>query len=726
VDLSETAEAIGYKLLPYADDLGDWLLKTGVPAVEGFAHSFKQELGPVLRDAKTWVGDNKDELKDLGGEVVDVVIPAIRDLGGFVGDAVQFFSRLPGPIKSVGAEAAIAAVVIPKLSSAINGVTTSVGIGTTKLGGWRKALLMTAGIAGIGAIEEGARKGNKAVSLMGDALTGAFVGGTIGSTIPVIGTAIGAVGGAAVGAGIGLVKMHKAADQAGDSADGATPKIEGLQASLNQTTGAATRATRALILQKLQQDGISTSAGQLGIAQSDLIKSALGNKKAIERVNEAWEKNGNLLDGLTNQKVSDWLSSMRGSLSKSQQALKENNAALDGTDRKSKKAAESLSQVGKQRPQTDKWSALYTGDLNKSVRFTSNSAESMRQLLSGGPGKARANMGQFGGDLAHQLAGIRGRAGTAGVGIGNAIETGVHSGLSGIISNTVATIQAAIDAAHAAASHGGGKGGGGRGRGTGLPGNVIQGNFGGKGGYGQSLLDSMGGSGKKAAQIAGNSLLVGIVRGIKKGERDLHHVMQGLQEYIQTKTDKLNEILSDRDSFVQSFRDSFSESIFSAQNTDAEGNDIAPTIASMKAFASKQQANAHALADNIRSLLSKGLSRDLIQQLVGQGAAGAQQIAALATGTKQDIADFNASNRDVKDTLEGLGTDLYEALNPGTQDQIKLLQNQIDSGLRQEALLQKIADKQVEGEIKIKGTDLVISIRKVEKQTGKQYFVSPS
>jgi hypothetical protein len=41
-------------------------------------------------------------------------------------------------------------------------------------------------------------------------------------------------------------------------------------------------------------------------------------------------------------------------------------------------------------------------------------------------------------------------------------------------------------------------------------------------------------------------------------------------------------------------------------------------------------------------------------------------------------------------------------------------------------LLQKIADKQVEGEIKIKGTDLVISIRKVEKQTGKQYFVSPS
>jgi hypothetical protein len=54
-------------------------------------------------------------------------------------------------------------------------------------------------------------------------MTGAFVGGTLGSAIPVIGTAIGAVGGAAVGAGIGLFKMHKHADQAGDSAKPTRP-----------------------------------------------------------------------------------------------------------------------------------------------------------------------------------------------------------------------------------------------------------------------------------------------------------------------------------------------------------------------------------------------------------------------------------------------------------------------------------------------------------------------
>jgi hypothetical protein len=157
-----------------------------------------------------------------------VVIPAIRDLGGFVGDAVKFFSALPNPVKSATAELAIAAVVVPKLSGALNGLSSSVGLNTGRLVGWRKALLMTAGIAGIGAIEEGARKGNKAVSLMGDALTGAFVGGTVGSAIPVIGTAIGAVGGAAVGASIGLVKMHNAADRAGESSSDASPKIGNL------------------------------------------------------------------------------------------------------------------------------------------------------------------------------------------------------------------------------------------------------------------------------------------------------------------------------------------------------------------------------------------------------------------------------------------------------------------------------------------------------------------
>ena len=237
-----------------------------------------------------------------------------------------------------------------------------------------------------------------------------------------------------------------------------------------------------------------------------------------------------------------------------------------------------------------------------------------------------------------------------------------------------------------------------------------------------NLDDYRKGSAKgRQLEDGGNGLIVSIARGMKKGERTLKNVMGGLQDYIQAKTDKLNEILTDRSSFVSSFRDAFSESIFSAQFSDADGNAVPPTLARMMEFAKKQQANAKALSTNIRSLLGKGLSRDLIQQLIGQGQSGFDQIAALATGTAQDIAQFNAINGDIKSTLEGLGMDLYSALNPNAQSQIDLLTKQVESAQRQEALLQKIADgAEKETEIKIKGTDLVILLRKHERATGRR------
>jgi hypothetical protein len=499
--------------------------------------------------------------------------------------------------------------------------------------------------------------------------------------------------------------MHKGADAAGDSSADATPKIDGLAESLNQTTAATTRATKALILQKLQQDGVVSSAGQLGIATSDLIKASLGNQKAIDRVSKAWESQGSILDGLQTQKITDWIYGMRSAMGKAEKSVKDANAALDGTDRSAKRAGDSLRGVGKERPQTDKWSGLLIAALGDAVHQTGVKTDAMRGLLSTGPGKARANLAPFAANLRQQLSGLKDSAHTQGVGVGTQIKTGVHgrpevASVAGL-RRGAAGDRGGIAGAHRATA---------RAQRWWQEDRVPQRTS--RQGVQPRRLPRLHGRSRRARRaVAGSELLNGIVRGLKKGERDLHHVMQGLQDYIQAKTDKLNAILSDRSSFVQSFRDSFSESIFSAQNTDAEGNDVAPTLASMKAFAAKQQANAHALSANIKSLLSKGLSRDLIAQLVGQGAAGEQQIAALAAGTAQDIAQFNASNKDVKDTLEGLGADLYEALNPGTQDQIKLLQAQVDSAVRQEAILQKIADQHVEGEIKIKGTDLVIQIR---------------
>lgn len=729
VDMSELGESIGYKLLPYANDLGDWLLKDGVPALESMAHSAKQELGPELRNLSKWVGDNKDDFADLGAELVQTVIPAVRVVGGVAGDAVRFFVQLPGPVKSLGAEAAVAAMVIPKLSAAISGVNMAVGLGTTKLAGWRKGLLLAAGVGGMTAMTKGAESGSKAVSVLGGALTGAFVGGSIGSAIPVIGTAVGALGGAAVGTALSTIRLRRSMDQAGQSAGDAVPPLSQMKDTLNQLSGASTRATRELILQRLEQDGIVEGANRLGIATSDLIKSTLGNQKAIERVNDAWKQQGGILDALQSNKINDWLAGQRSQFRSAQQAVKDHNAALNGTDRAASRAATSLETVGKQRPNTGRWAQTFKADLAGAQQTTVESTSGMRKMLSGEVGKARANMGPFTGNLMQQLGLTKGRANSAGVGIGNSIESGVHSGLGSLIGNVVGQVNAAIAAAQAAAAHhggGGGKGGGSkRTSGGGAP-NVIQGNFGGKGDYAQGLLDSYTGAGRKA-EVAGSALLDGIVKGLKKGDRTLKNVMGGLQDYIQTRTDKLNEILGDRDSFVQTFRDAFSESIFSAQFSDADGNAVPPTLAKMLDFAKQQQANAKALSTNIKSLLAKGLSKDLIQQLVGQGQAGFDQIGALATGSQGDINQFNAINADVKATLEGLGTDLYNALNPNAQSQIDLLTTQVANGQAQIDALNRIADRlDAKDKIEIKGTDLVILLRHIEKANGKQLLATPA
>jgi hypothetical protein len=57
--------------------------------------------------------------------------------------------------------------------------------------------------------------------------------------------------------------------------------------SLDQVTGAATRATRALVLQRLESQGLVDSAAKLGVSTRDLISASLGNEDAIKRVNRA-------------------------------------------------------------------------------------------------------------------------------------------------------------------------------------------------------------------------------------------------------------------------------------------------------------------------------------------------------------------------------------------------------------------------------------------------------
>jgi hypothetical protein len=154
VALSETAESIGYKLLPYANDLGDWLVKDGIP---GSSTSPTSEAGARPSAPRPgWLGGRQQGRdggpRQRGGGHGH---PGHEDVGHAVGDAVAFFNELPDPVKRTGIEAGIAAVAVTRLSNAINGESTAVGINTSKISNWRKGLLITAGVGGLTAITKG-------------------------------------------------------------------------------------------------------------------------------------------------------------------------------------------------------------------------------------------------------------------------------------------------------------------------------------------------------------------------------------------------------------------------------------------------------------------------------------------------------------------------------------------------------------------------------------------
>lgn len=95
LQFDETKEAIGAKLLPIAERLGDWLLNKGVPAAQKFGDWFQQKIMPPLRDfandaapkARQIMDALKDAFEDakpflelVGKVVTNVVVPGMKKL----------------------------------------------------------------------------------------------------------------------------------------------------------------------------------------------------------------------------------------------------------------------------------------------------------------------------------------------------------------------------------------------------------------------------------------------------------------------------------------------------------------------------------------------------------------------------------------------------------------------------------------------------------------------
>lgn len=213
---------------------------------------------------------------------------------------------------------------------------------------------------------------------------------------------------------------------------------------------------------------------------------------------------------------------------------------------------------------------------------------------------------------------------------------------------------------------------------------------------------------------AGDALITSIVKGLEKGKVRLSSALNQVSAFVTKSQDKLAALLDKRAGILDSFK-GMTSSIFSADLSTGEGEAPA-SIQRLLDFGKQMRANAEALAANVKSLTEKGLSKDLIQQLVNAGESGQAQIALLAGGSAADIAQANADNAAKQAALVAAGLTTSGAL--GINADIRQEQRDLKLAKAIEDRLEKLLKRQTENTyvvLKIAGKDIVASIEQYKR-----------
>ncbi len=273
-----------------SEDLGDALFKLdldtatkGMGRLEGAA----KKMGDTLNDnASARVTAFKRNLETnvvnfLGNQVV----PGLEAIGDVASDAFGLFNRLPGPAKD--AAVAIGAIVVAskglemlKATSFVTGLTnvaTTAGDAEKRVAALKGAARLAAGAGGLLLLTDAADRSSGAVAGLESAAGGALTG-----------FAIGGPWGAAIGTAGGLLAAFSSQSQ---KAAAAQERLDGMgQAvadTLDQQSGALTRATEAAVRKELADAGAYDAATTLGLSFDTVTQAALGNEKAIRKVSAA-------------------------------------------------------------------------------------------------------------------------------------------------------------------------------------------------------------------------------------------------------------------------------------------------------------------------------------------------------------------------------------------------------------------------------------------------------
>lgn len=280
------ADALDDKLVP--------ALESGIKAGRKIASA----LAPAVSEIADALGNLAGE-GDAAGRVFDeVLIPTLTAASEIVGGLVDFFDDLPGPVKEIGVQAGIAALVFPRLTASVTGATAAVTLQIARLQQLRAemtytatraqlttaamakfgaAAKATAGIGGMLLLTQGMQQSNGAAKAMLTTLGGAATG-----------FAFAGPAGAAVGGLAGLmIGLSDGTNRADEVARNSITTWQTYATTLDDVTGATTRATKSMIVQELQQNGLLKKAGELGVSKSTLVNGILGQKSAHETLTKA-------------------------------------------------------------------------------------------------------------------------------------------------------------------------------------------------------------------------------------------------------------------------------------------------------------------------------------------------------------------------------------------------------------------------------------------------------
>lgn len=318
VAIGNLKEQIGTALLPVVDDLAQRVSEDVVPAISEFITQMQDGTG-------------------AGGEVVDV-LSDIVDVGKGV---FKFFDSLPGPVKKYGVELAIAAVALNKVNNALVAGRTNITGWLNSLGPAEKTMSRTAktsyalgvgirnlaGAGGMVALTQSTNDASLASVGLKRTLGGAAAGFAVGGPV---GAAFGFLGGAAW-------TLKDALKQGAHEAKVAIPSYKEYSQTLAGVAANTTKATREMVLQRLESSGLLDATRKLGLTDRQAINAMLGNVGARKQLALALRASKGLTDA---QRTA--LEQETGAVGASRLAqLKHNIAIAQGKD-ELKKARQAL------------------------------------------------------------------------------------------------------------------------------------------------------------------------------------------------------------------------------------------------------------------------------------------------------------------------------------------------------------------------------------------------